>query len=342
MAPRHRESAAALRTQDKDRLNPAKTMSSETTTCRGTTTTSACRDDRVVGNAIDQRETNVTFRLPGVHALVFSIARRSDDLIHVPHPEKGRILDLGCGTGIWAMDVAETYPEMFVVGVDLSRIQPDRHPPNCEFYAPFDLERQWQMGEDSWDVVHLRMGWGSVSNWFNLYRRVIAHLVPGGWFEQVEIDIEPRFLNNPSRHSPLRKWHQAFERAIALSRRPLTHSSQDTMSFLRTAGFTEISHQTIRLPLNQWSSDSHQRKIGRWYGLAFLQFIESLDLGLFSGIFSSAPNEARELNNQAKAEASDRSVHSFHVLHTYLIFSPGQQPSLSVLVLTPRRFLLTK
>ncbi|PLB48759.1 hypothetical protein P170DRAFT_494177, partial [Aspergillus steynii IBT 23096] len=79
---------------------------------------------------------------------VFSIARRSDALIHVPHPEKGRVLDLGCGTGIWAINVAERYPAMFIMGVDLSLIQPNQHPSNCEFYALFDFERQWEMGED--------------------------------------------------------------------------------------------------------------------------------------------------------------------------------------------------
>lgn len=35
-----------------------------------------------------------------------------------------RALDFGTGTGIWAIDMADEYPEAEVVGVDLSPIQP--------------------------------------------------------------------------------------------------------------------------------------------------------------------------------------------------------------------------
>jgi cyclopropane fatty-acyl-phospholipid synthase-like methyltransferase len=40
--------------------------------------------------------------------------------IENPH----RILDVGTGTGIWALDIAEQYPEAEVLGTDLSPIQP--------------------------------------------------------------------------------------------------------------------------------------------------------------------------------------------------------------------------
>jgi tRNA1(Val) A37 N6-methylase TrmN6 len=44
-----------------------------------------------------------------------------------------RILDLGTGTGIWAIEIAEKYPGLSVLGVDLSPIQPARFLPNVEF-----------------------------------------------------------------------------------------------------------------------------------------------------------------------------------------------------------------
>lgn len=34
------------------------------------------------------------------------------------------ILDIGTGTGIWAMEMADQYPESLIIGTDLSPVQP--------------------------------------------------------------------------------------------------------------------------------------------------------------------------------------------------------------------------
>lgn len=44
-----------------------------------------------------------------------------------------RILDLGTGTGIWAMDMADKYPSAEILGVDIGATQPSYVPPNCTF-----------------------------------------------------------------------------------------------------------------------------------------------------------------------------------------------------------------
>lgn len=41
-----------------------------------------------------------------------------------PEAKINRVLDLGTGTGIWAIDYADEHPEAKVIGVDLSPIQP--------------------------------------------------------------------------------------------------------------------------------------------------------------------------------------------------------------------------
>ena len=46
-----------------------------------------------------------------------------------------RVLDIGCGTGIWVIEMGDDYPEAQIVGVDLSPIQPDEVPPNVRFFV---------------------------------------------------------------------------------------------------------------------------------------------------------------------------------------------------------------
>jgi hypothetical protein len=43
------------------------------------------------------------------------------------------ILDLGTGSGIWVIDMADKYPSAVVIGTDLSPMQPSLVPPNVRF-----------------------------------------------------------------------------------------------------------------------------------------------------------------------------------------------------------------
>ncbi|KAH8424211.1 class I SAM-dependent methyltransferase [Aspergillus melleus] len=141
-------------------------------------------------------------RLDFIHTMVLK-ALRSDRLMHVPHRENGRFLDLGCGTGLWTIELAKAYPRAYVLGVDLSALQPESPPPNCHFRVPFDYECPWLLGEGKWDVIHMRMGYGSVTNWPSLYKRIYDHLNCGAWFEQLEVIFEPRCCGRPLGFGPL-------------------------------------------------------------------------------------------------------------------------------------------
>ena len=260
-------------------------------------------------------------RLDIFHKL-FTVARVSDGLIYAPHPSNARILDLGCGTGIWSIEVANKYPESFVVGVDLAPIQPANHPKNCDFYSPFDFESPWALGEDSWDLIHMQMGSGSVASWPNLYRRVFSHLRPGAWFEQVEIDFEPRCDERSLNGLALRHWYQSLKNATESRMRPLAHSSRETIRNLQEAGFTEIDHQMVGLPLNPWHNDEHERKVARWYNLAISESIEALSLAPFSRVMGWPVEKIKRLAADVKSEAFNKDIHCYNILHIYQARKP--------------------
>ena len=50
-----------------------------------------------------------------------------------PLKDPEQILDVGTGTGIWAIDMGDNYPSAVVTGIDLSPTQPSWIPPNVKF-----------------------------------------------------------------------------------------------------------------------------------------------------------------------------------------------------------------
>jgi SAM-dependent methyltransferase len=99
-----------------------------------------------------------------------------------------RVLDVGTGTGIWAMDFADEFSESFVIGTDLSPIQPMWVPTNCKFVID-DAESEWlYRPEEAFDYIHWRGLGGSIADWPKYYRQVWNHLKPGGWCEAQEYE----------------------------------------------------------------------------------------------------------------------------------------------------------
>ncbi|KAJ5551757.1 hypothetical protein N7535_000300 [Penicillium sp. DV-2018c] len=267
----------------------------------------------------DEKEQD---RLDIFHKLC-TVARVDDGLIYAPHPPNPKILDLGCGTGIWSIDVAVKLPHSWVVGVDIAPTQPDVFPKNCDFYAPFDFEAPWAMGENSWDIIHMQMGSGSVASWPSLYRRVFMHLRPGAWFEQVEIDFRPRVEGaNEEPPRALSSWYSTLKHATEATMRPIAHSSTETIRNLQEAGFTEIDHQIVGLPVNQWHPDAHEKIVARWYNLALGESIYPLCLAPFSRVLSWSKEQIDRIVSDAQNEIYDKNIKAYNLLHIYQARKP--------------------
>lgn len=102
-----------------------------------------------------------------------------------PLRRPSQILDIGTGTGIWAIEMADTYPDAQVTGTDLSPIQPDLVPPNCVFEID-DATLDWTWDDGHFDFVHVREMFGSIRDWPAFFAEARRCTKPGGWVEIVE------------------------------------------------------------------------------------------------------------------------------------------------------------
>lgn len=100
-------------------------------------------------------------------------------LYMAPIGQPADALDIGTGTGIWAIQFAQQHPRASVIGTDLSLIQPrDGIPPNCTFERE-DSEEQWVF-DKQFDYIHWRLMLTCFHDFEGMIARVFEHLKPGG------------------------------------------------------------------------------------------------------------------------------------------------------------------
>lgn len=110
----------------------------------------------------------------------------------------GRVLDLACGTGGWAIEVARTYPTISLVGVDISERMieyareraSDAQVAGRVSFQVMDIIPQLDFPPASFDLVNLRLGLSFVRTWewpqlLSDFRRVLR---PGGIVRLTESD----------------------------------------------------------------------------------------------------------------------------------------------------------
>lgn len=116
--------------------------------------------------------------------------------------EPFEILDIGAGSGIWACDMAKRYPQVNILGIDLSSaLLPEDVPPNVTFEIA-DATEPWPTR--TYDFIHMRsLAGGGVRDWDALLVEAYEHLKPGGQMEITEIrphffDVDPEKADLPN------------------------------------------------------------------------------------------------------------------------------------------------
>ncbi|EQB44466.1 hypothetical protein CGLO_16786 [Colletotrichum gloeosporioides Cg-14] len=231
------------------------------------------------------------------------VVRAIGDRLYLAPLEKEKIhkiLDVGTGTGIWAIEMGDFFPNAEVFGNDLSPIQPEWVPPNVKFFVE-DVESPW-IDDEMYDFIFVRHMLVSIADWPKLVKNVYDHLNPGGWAEFQDMDIQYY-----SDDGTLTEKHETRPRL---------------KEWVTDAGFQRIAHQRFKLPMGPWPVDPHYRDIGTLNLYQLLYGLEGFTLKLFCDYLGQTKEEVCVMMAKVRKELQDPSLHGIFDHHVVFAQKP--------------------
>ncbi|KAK8177042.1 SAM dependent methyltransferase [Phyllosticta citrichinensis] len=222
-----------------------------------------------------------------------------------------RVLDVGTGTGLWAMAFADAFPSADVIGTDLSPIQPRAVPANLRFEVD-DCTQPWTYAPESFDYIHVRCLYGSVADWPAFYAECFKALKPGGLIEQLEVSLAPQSEDGTlPRTSALTTWSKLLLAAGDAAGKSL-RTVDEMAQHIRSAGFAAATQRRWKWPIGGWMArPAGLRARGVWNRLQWEAGLEGWSLLLLTRWLGWSKGEVGVLMRRVRAALRDRRVHAY-------------------------------
>ncbi|HLI07355.1 MAG TPA: methyltransferase domain-containing protein [Ktedonobacteraceae bacterium] len=220
-----------------------------------------------------------------------------------PIVQPAHILDSGCGTGRWLVEMAEEFPQAELIGVDRTLPEPGKvaFPPNCHFQVGNTLNGL-PFEDGAFDFVHQRLLLFTIPQayWQQVVNELARVIRRGGWVELIEVN--PFF----------QQMGPATTRIVDLITQAATQHgldmgvSQRLGSLLSNAGLKRVGTSTQIVPLGHW---------GGQLGTLALEDIEAIAQALKPLILAQSGISSGEFEHLATRMFNE--VEEFHTIFTF-------------------------
>ncbi|KAH7140367.1 S-adenosyl-L-methionine-dependent methyltransferase [Dactylonectria estremocensis] len=225
-----------------------------------------------------------------------------------------KAVDIGTGTGIWAIDFADEFPRTEVIGTDISPIQPSWVPPNLQFQID-DCTQEWTFEPESLDYVHIRWLVGSIADWPQLFKEAYRCLKPGGYLESHEalsrMDCDDGSITEKS---AMHQWGKFFVKGGQKIGRSFTIVEDGVQKkSMEDAGFTDITEHDFKVPIGGWAKDPKLKEIGKYAQATLEQDVEGYVLFMASTVEGWTKEEIEVYISLLRRELRAGKMHPYYV-----------------------------
>ncbi|KAL8636082.1 MAG: hypothetical protein Q9228_006485 [Teloschistes exilis] len=242
------------------------------------------------------------------HALRLAFGNK---LFFAPIGDKpAKILDIGTGTGIWAIDVAESLPDAQVIGTDLNPVQPNWIPPNCSFEVD-DAEQVRTFPANHFDLVQNRIMNAFLEDWDRFFQQSFRHLKPGGWIECQERSVAVHSDDGTlSEDSHIRRSCNNEEAAWNKIESSVNLRGEELQTRMEKAGFVNVMVQEFKLPIGTWPADSKLKEIGAVQLVAMLEGLQGLIIAPWIRHLGWKEADVESFLEKVRNEWKDKNIHT--------------------------------
>ncbi|KAN0112548.1 S-adenosyl-L-methionine-dependent methyltransferase [Hyaloscypha variabilis] len=218
------------------------------------------------------------------------------------------VLDVATGTGNWAIDFANAYPSVNVVGTDLSPMHPEYIPENCRFEIN-DAEDDW-LFSTPFDYIHGR----ALITCFRSHHTVFTHafkaLRSGGYLELQDCDLPLRFIDDSGNGTALELWSQRFMAGGAALGKDLTRGRR-YKEILEEIGFVNVVEKRTQFPIGTWAVGKKMKTLGAWMRMDMLAGLQAMSMAIMTRGLGMTSEEVEKHLVDVKLEIESNKLHAY-------------------------------